>query len=108
MKGLKRVSFLTLFAIMPVFVFTALGEDASNFETKFQRTTETFSSKQKTYFYLNALGTFYIDWGDGSAVQTISNTNSPSSAFEHSFPSAVHIPYDLVVGPPGIQQQQIV
>ena len=72
---------------MPVFVFTALGEDASNFETKFQITTETFSSKQKTYFYLNALGTFYIDWGDGSAVETISNTNSPSSAFTHSFPS---------------------
>ena len=93
---MKKVSFLTLFAVTPVFVCTALGEDASNFETKFQLTTETFSSKQKTFFYLNALGTFYIDWGDGSNVQTISNTTAPSSAFDHTFPSGG--PYTVRIG----------
>lgn len=72
------------------------GEDASNFETKFQMITTTFTNKQKTYFYLSAAGTFYIDWGDGSEVETITKSTPSSRSYDHSFPAGG--PYTIRIG----------
>ncbi len=53
-------------------------------ESKFTLTTIDISTNMVFYFRLSAIGTFYIDWGDGYG-QTIIKTNTNETQYSHTY-----------------------
>lgn len=80
-----RLIAVTVSAALVFCVSDAFAEDATNFERKFQIQTTALTKKTNVYFSISAKGTFYVDWGDGSAVQTINKTSTGSSSYSHSY-----------------------
>ena len=48
-------------------------------QTTYMSSTSTFE------FSMSATGTFYVDWGDGSAIETINRTNTTPTTYSHEY-----------------------
>ncbi len=57
-------------------------------DPEFSITTTRFSRSTTFSFSMTAQGTFVIDWGDGSALQTITRTNTTSTSYSHTYSTA--------------------
>ena len=57
-------------------------------DSKFTITTTNLSANQTFKFVLSASGTFYVDWGDGSAVQTITRNDTIPTEYSHTYTTA--------------------
>ena len=53
-------------------------------DSKFTVTTTNLSANQTFKFVLSASGTFYVDWGDGSAAQTITRNDTIPTEYSHT------------------------
>ena len=53
------------------------------------------STSGNVSFSITAMGKFTVDWGDGSAIQTINKTNTTSVSYTHNY-SLVGI-YDIII-----------
>ncbi len=58
-----------------------------SFETKFSITTKNLSANTTFKFNLSAIGTFNVDWGDGT-MDTINRTNTTSTTYQHTYTTA--------------------
>lgn len=56
-------------------------------ESKFQITTIEMDADTTFSFYISAMGTFYVDWGDG-ATEKIERTNTTETLYSHTYISA--------------------
>ena len=54
------------------------------FENKFQITTTELADGDTFSFSISAAGTFYVDWGDGSDIETITRPSATSSSQSYS------------------------
>ena len=52
--------------------------------TKFTITTIELEPDTEFKFYMSAMGTFYVDWGDGT-VDTIARTDTNSARYNHTY-----------------------
>lgn len=91
MQKLKFIIFAAVFAVGIFFRLPAYAEDENNFEAKFTFTVTParnsyYYSSSATYFKLSAIGTFYVDWGDGD-TETITRTNTTQTSYTHSYSS---------------------
>ena len=59
-----------------------LGDGTQCETAKFSVTT---ISTNQMDFRLTAVGTFYVDWGDGSAVETITRADTTTTAYSHTY-----------------------
>ena len=57
-------------------------------DSKFTITTTNLSANTQFKFVLSASGTFYVDWGDGSAAETISRNNTTPTEYSHLYVTA--------------------
>ena len=57
-------------------------------DSKFTVTTTNMSANTTFKFVLTATGTFYVDWGDGSAVQTITRNDTTPTEYSHPYTAA--------------------
>ncbi len=60
----------------------------SCFKPEFSITTINMPANTSYKFTLGAAGTYYIDWGDGSAIQTINKTDTSVILVSHTYASA--------------------
>lgn len=60
----------------------------SCFDPEFSITTINMPANTSYKFTLGAAGTYYIDWGDGSAIQTINKTDTSVILVSHTYTSA--------------------
>lgn len=60
----------------------------SCFNPEFSITTINMPANTSYKFTLGAAGTYYIDWGDGSAIQTINKTDTSVTLVSHTYASA--------------------
>ena len=56
--------------------------------SKFEVTTTELTANTTFTFKLSAKGKFYVDWGDGSAVQTITRSNTTATDYTHTYETA--------------------
>jgi hypothetical protein len=57
-------------------------------DSKFTITTTNMAANTRFKFVLSAAGTFYVDWGDNSAVETITRTNNTTpTEYYHDYTS---------------------
>ena len=59
--------------------------DGSCVDTKFSVTTTPLGADTTFSFKIGAKGTFYIDWGDGSQVETITRTGTTPTLYSHVY-----------------------
>ena len=64
------------------------------YPVKFTVTTTKITASTAFKFQMSAKGTFYVDWGDGSAIQTISRTGTTTGTYTHTF-AARDEPYTI-------------
>ena len=57
-------------------------------DSKFTVTTTNMSANTTFKFVLTATGTFYVDWGDGSTVQTITRNDTTPTEYPHTYTAA--------------------
>ena len=62
--------------------------DNSCVDVKFTITADIPNKNTSVSFNISASGTFYVDWGDGSAVQTIVRANTTNETYSHRYSSA--------------------
>ena len=67
---------------------TAYAKWVSNGTPTFTVTVKTTDANTVFSFKLAAAGTFHVDWGDGSTVQTINRTNTTQTTYSHTFATA--------------------
>ena len=67
---------------------TQLEVDNDCINSKFTVTTTNMSANTTFKFVLTATGTFYVDWGDGSAVQTITRNDTTPTEYSHPYTAA--------------------
>ena len=75
------ISVLGAFRIAPAAACTSDEITLSNgtcIEAKFS-VNITATKNGRLTFYINASGTFYVDWGDGSNIETVNNTTAQRS-----------------------------
>ena len=95
--GFVRVTRAALMAAVGCFffVFNAVAVtcasnefevDENCIETKFTVTTTNMSAGSTFKFVLSAAGTFYVDWGDGTAEPIIRNNTTPTE-YPHTYSS---------------------
>ena len=85
--------FLRFFRVIGVIiacVFGAIAPRVGYADTTypFTVTTTALSANTAFTFTISARGTFYVDWGDGSAEQTISHSNTSEMAISHTYTNA--------------------
>ena|GEM_PF-1009858 len=85
---MKFRRFLTLFVSLSLFAFTSVFGDVVFPADAFKVTLTGMSASAKFDFQMSAQGTFYVDWGDNSAVETITRTNTTAAVYEHTYASA--------------------
>ena len=97
MKNLKRILLCLLCAVCMITAKGAFADtctsaqiDTGNgcVDTKFTVTTTSLSANQTFKFVLSAAGTFYVDWGDGSTVETITRNNTTPTEYSHTYTTA--------------------
>lgn len=87
MQVLKRIIFVVVFAVGILFRLPAVAEDENNFEAKFTFTVNVTSTRRSIdLFQIGAIGTFYIDYGDGQ-TDTITRTSTTQTTISHRFTS---------------------
>lgn len=87
---MKRI-FVAIFSVFMAFG-AARADCASNefavgaecVESKFQITTIEMDADATFSFYISAMGTFYVDWGDG-ATEKIERTNTTETLYSHTY-----------------------
>lgn len=57
-------------------------------DQKFTVTTTNMAANTTFKFVLSAAGTFYVDWGDGSTVDTITRNNTTPTEYSHTYTTA--------------------
>ena len=67
-------------------------------EMKFPFTITTTSDTTSFGFYIAAAGTFYVDWGDRSAVQTITRTATDQDYITHTYDDYNPDTYNIKIG----------
>ena len=97
MKKLKSF-FYTLFAVFGFMLTgitqamactsTQLEVDNSCVDQKFTIKTTNLAANTNFQFVLSAAGTFYVDWGDGSTVETITRNNTTPTEYSHTYTTA--------------------
>ncbi|MBO5704690.1 MAG: hypothetical protein J6R99_01590 [Alphaproteobacteria bacterium] len=55
---------------------------------EFTVTTTELTAEDVFWFYISAAGTYYIDWGDDSAVEKIEKTNTNNENITHTYATA--------------------
>ena len=66
----------------------AYAKFVPNVTPTFTVTVKTTEANTAFSFKLAATGTFYVDWGDGSAMETITRTNTTQTTYSHTFATA--------------------
>jgi len=94
---MQKILVLLLVALYGVFCDTARAcdmneidvlADGTNCQTaKFTITTTNLSANTEFKFYMSAMGTFYVDWGDGT-VDTITRDNTDETLYDHTYTTA--------------------
>lgn len=94
---MQKILVLLLVALYGVFCDTARAcdmneidvlADGTNCQTaKFTITTTNLSANTKFKFYMSAMGTFYVDWGDGT-IDTITRDNTDETLYSHTYTTA--------------------
>ena len=57
-------------------------------DSKFSIKTTNLAANTTFQFVLSAAGTFYVDWGDGSAGQTITRNDTTPTEYSHTYTTA--------------------
>ena len=87
MQAIKRIIFTVFLLIVVLFRVPAYAEDENNFEAKFTFTVNvTRANRSINLFQIGAIGTFYIDYGDGS-TDTITRTTTTQTTISHTYTS---------------------
>lgn len=73
---------------------TETTNQACKFAPEFS-VTINMDSASTFSFNLSAAGQFYIDWGDGSAVQSVNKTNTNMETFSHTYTASEPKSYDI-------------
>lgn len=105
----KRGIFIGIFLMcMSIFVpahaitcqdgYFASSDESSCIESKFSVTLVNISATTTFSFSISATGTFYINWGDGSATETISRSNTTATTYSHQFDTSGTQPYKIQIG----------
>ena len=61
---------------------------AADFEVRAGIQTTPMPANTTFSFIMSAKGTFYVDWGDGSAVETITRNNTTPTTYSHTYTNA--------------------
>lgn len=61
---------------------------AADFEIRAGIVTTTMPANSTFSFTMSAKGTFYVYWGDGSAVETITRNNTTQTTYSHTYTNA--------------------
>ena len=90
MKHLIRLFFAVCVSIFSLSAFACnsdeidvLGDGTQCETSKFELTTTSFSGNFSVAMAFG--GTIYIDWGDGSAIETITPADTTSTTYTHSY-----------------------
>lgn len=90
MKQIFVAFFSLFFAIGAARADCATNEfavGAECIESKFQITTTEMDAGAAFSFYMSAMGTFYVDWGDGTS-EKIERTDTTETLYLHTYTSA--------------------
>ena len=89
-KQIGTICFSIIFSIFSLSAFACnsdeidvLGDGTQCETSKFELTTTSFSGNFSVAMAFG--GTIYIDWGDGSAIETITPADTTSTTYTHSY-----------------------
>ncbi|MBP5364133.1 MAG: leucine-rich repeat protein [Alphaproteobacteria bacterium] len=97
MKRILSILFMCLFVVLsPTRASAActssqidvLGDGTQCETSKFELTTTSLAANTTFTFTLGASGTFYVDWGDGGAVETIARDSVTATDYTHTYTTA--------------------